>query len=93
MVNKRDVPVRERLAGLWASIIAVAALTVTLLADNHNAGFGHAVTRGQQTFLLSIASLLLAVQVVAYLIHRAKRPTNGVIDSTASATRSAKKRS
>jgi hypothetical protein len=66
---------------------------VTVLADSHNAGFGHIVTRGEQTFLLSIASLLLAVQAVAYLVHSAKRPTKQVIDSTASAAPSAKKRS
>ena len=93
MANKRALRPRMRLAGLWASIIAVAALAVTVRADNHNAGFGHTVTRGEQMFLLLIASLLLATQAIAYLLHRAKRPTKCATERTTSAAPSAKKRS
>jgi hypothetical protein len=73
MVNKADLQLRTQLAGVLASIIAVAAFAVTVLADNHNAGFGHIVTRGEQMFLFVIASLLLVAQALAYLTRRAGR--------------------
>ncbi len=66
-----------RLAGLLASIIAVAALAVTVLAGNHNAGFGYIVTSREQMFLFVIASLLLVAQTIANLIHRARRTKDG----------------
>ncbi len=90
MISKRDLPQRMRLAGLFAIIIALAALAVTILADNHNAGFGHTVTRGEQMSLFVIASVLLAAQTIAYLIHRARRPTKHETDRTTTAAPSAK---
>lgn len=39
----------------------------TVLSDNQNAGLGRSVTRNDQVFLLWIAALLFAVQVIAYL--------------------------
>ena len=82
--HKTHLLPRRRLAGLFVSIIAVAALSATVLADNHNIGFGHTVTPGGQLFLLVIASLLLAAQLAAYLIqiHRAQRLTNRKNDRT-----------
>lgn len=70
MTKKSTVSIRARLVGLWASVIAVVALSVTVLSGNHNAGFGRSVTRGEQVSLLLIAALLCAVQLIAYLIHR-----------------------
>ena len=75
MNTKSDLAPRLRLAGLLASVIAVAAMAVTILADNQNAGFGQIVTRREQMLLFVIASLLLAAQTIAYLAHRARRPT------------------
>lgn len=75
MTKKSTVPIRARLVGLWASVIAVVALSVAVLSGNHDAGFGRSVTHYEQVSLLLIAALLCAVQVIAYLIHRhRKRP-------------------
>jgi hypothetical protein len=75
MNTKRDLAPRLRLAGLLASVIAVAAMAVTILADNQNAGFGQIVTRREQVSLFVIALLLLGGQTRAYLVNRARRPT------------------
>jgi len=92
MVNQRELSLRVRLTGLLASVIAVVALGVTVLADNSNVGFGHTVTRGEQLSLLLLAALLLAAQAIAYLIHRASRPRTRATDRTASAAPGAKNR-
>ena len=60
---------RFRGLGLVASILALVAIGVTVLADNRNAGFGQSVTRGQQRFLLGLAALLCAAQTIAYFIN------------------------
>lgn len=75
MNTKTDLAPRLRLAGLLASVIAVAAMAVTILADNQNAGFGQIVTRREQVFLFVIALLLLGGQTIAYLVHRARGAT------------------
>jgi hypothetical protein len=90
MNTKRDLAPRLRQAGLVASVIAVAAMAVTILADNKNAGFGQIVTRREQMFLFVIALLLLAGQMIAYLVHRANRPTKQGTDRTTTAARDAK---
>ena len=64
---------RVRRLGLVASILALIAIGVTVLADNRNVGFGQSVTRGQQRFLLGLAVLLCAAQIIACLIK--PRPT------------------
>jgi len=73
MVDSRDLPPRMRRAGLLASIVAVVAVGVTVIADNHDAGFGHTVTHRGQMVLFAIASLLLAAQTIAYVIDRVRR--------------------
>jgi hypothetical protein len=65
-----DLGQRVRRLGLVASFLALIAIRVTVLADNRNIGFGQSVTRGQQRFLLGLAVLLCAVQIIAYLIKR-----------------------
>lgn len=90
MNTKRDLAPRLRLSGLLASLIAVAAMAVTILADNQNAGFGQIVTRREQMFLFVIAWLLLAAQTIAYLVHRARRPTRYGTNRTTTAARGAK---
>ncbi len=90
MNTKRDLAPRLRLAGLVASVIAVAAMAVTILADDLNAGFGQIVTRREQMFLFVIALLLLAGQMIAYLVRRASRPTKHGTNRTPTAARGAK---
>ena len=74
MPKKSIVSTRVRLIGLWASVIAVVALSVAVLSGNHDAGFGRSVTRDEQVSLLLIAALFCAVQVIAYLMHRRRTP-------------------
>jgi len=90
MNTKRDLAPRLGLAGLLASVIAVAAMAVTILADNQNAGFGQIVTRREQMFLFVIAWLLLAAQAIAYLVDRARRPTTHGTNRTTTAGSGAK---
>lgn len=90
MNTKRDVAPRLRLAGLLASVIAVAAMALTILADNQNVGFGQIVTHLEQIFLFVIALLLLAAQTIAYLVHRARRPTTHGTNRTTTAESGAK---
>ena len=78
-----------RRTGLAASIIAVAALSVTVVSDSHNVGLGHAVTRDERLFLLEFAALLFIVQAIAYLIHR-RRTLKSATDPLWSAPSSAK---
>jgi hypothetical protein len=92
MPKKSDGPARVRLVGLWASVVAVVAVSVTVLADNHSAGFGRVVPRQEQMVLLLIAVLLFAVQAIAYLISRTKRASTRVAARTPSAAPSAKNR-
>ena len=93
MPKKLDGPAPVRLVGLWASIVAVVAFSVTVLADNHSAGFGRVVPREEQLLLLMIAALLFAVQAIGFHIHRAKRASTHTTVRTRSAAPSAKKRS
>ena len=75
MPKKSPVSTRVRLIGLWASAIALVALSVAVLSGNQDAGFGRSVTHEEQVSLLLIAALLCAVQGIAYVIHRhRKRP-------------------
>lgn len=92
MIDKRSPSPRRRLIGAVSSIIAVAALAVTVLADNHDAGFGYTVTHGEQMLLFAVASLLLVAQAIAYLILPARRPTKRGPDRTRTAVPSAKAR-
>lgn len=92
MPKKSNVPTRVRLVGLWASVIAVAALSATVLSGNYNAGFGRSVTRDEKVFLLLIAALLWALQVIPYLVHR-RRTANRALGRTRSAAPRARNRS
>ena len=93
MLKKSDSPARVRLVGLWASIVAVVAVSVTVLADNHSAGFGRVVPREEQMVLLLIAVLLFAVQAIAYLVHRTKRASTRAKARTPPAAASVENRS
>jgi hypothetical protein len=61
---------RVRMIGLFFSVIALVAVGVTVLADNHNSGFGRTVTRGEQIFLLGPAALICGAQTIGYLSDR-----------------------
>ena len=92
MPKKPDVQARVRLVGLWASIVAVVAVSVTVLADNHSAGFGRVIPREEQMVFLLIAVSLFVIQVIAYLISRTKRAPTRATARTPSAAPSAKNR-
>jgi hypothetical protein len=47
MPSSKRAQLRVRTVGLVSSIVAVAALGLTLLADNGSFGFGGSVTRSQ----------------------------------------------
>lgn len=90
MPKKSDVEACVRVVGLWASIVAVVAVSVTVLADNHSAGFGRVIPREEEMVLLLIAVLLFAVQATAYLIYRTRRASTRAAARTPSAAPSAK---
>ena len=92
MLKKSDSPARVRLVGLWASIVAVVAVSVTVLADNHSAGFGRVIPREEQMILLLIAVLLFVIQVIVYLISHTKRASTRATARTPSAAPCAKNR-
>jgi hypothetical protein len=93
MPKKSYVQARVRLVGLWASMVAVVAVSVTVLADNHSAGFGRVIPREEQMVLVLIAVLLFATQAICYLIHRTRRALPRAAARTPSAAPSAKNRS
>ena len=90
---KADTQTRVRLVGLWASMVAVVAVSVTVLADNHTAGFGRVIPRQEQMVLLLVALLLFVLQAIAYLISRSRRPSIRAAAQTSAAAPSAKTRS
>jgi hypothetical protein len=73
MPKKWNEATRVRLIGLWASVIAVATLSTTVLSGNPSGGFGRSITPDEQVFLLLIAALC-ALQLIAYLIQRRRTP-------------------
>jgi divalent metal cation (Fe/Co/Zn/Cd) transporter len=73
MDENRDLTGRVRTISVFASAIALIALAITVLADNHNAVFGRTVTRAEQIFLLALAALLCTAKTVAYFIERSRR--------------------
>jgi hypothetical protein len=93
MPKKSDGPARVRLVGLWASIVAVVAVSVTVVADNHRAGFGRVIPREEQAVLLLIAVLLFVMQVTTYLISRTRRALTRATARTPSPAPNAKNRS
>lgn len=93
MHRKSDVQARVRLLGLWASIVAVVAVSVTVLTDNHSAGFGRVVPREEQLVLLLIAVLLFVIQLIAYLISRTRRASTRETARMPSAAPNAKNKS
>jgi hypothetical protein len=64
MLSRERAPLRVRTVGLVASIVAVAAIGLTLLADNGSFGFGGSVTRAQRIFLLFVAVAVFIVHVL-----------------------------
>jgi hypothetical protein len=64
-----DSPVR--IIGLVSSIVAVAAIGVTLEADNWISGFGGSVTRAERIFLLIVA---VAIGLGHFVLRLARRP-------------------
>ena len=75
MPDEFRLTARIRLAGLIASVVAVLAIGVTVLAGNQNLGGNQTISRSQQLFLLFAAAVLFVVQAALYLIHRRRRIT------------------
>ena len=75
MPDKNNLTARIRVVGLVSSVVAVAALGLTVLAGNRNLGRNETITQPQQIFLLLAAVVLFVVQAALYLIfrHRHKR--------------------
>ena len=73
MPDQLRLTARVRLAGLIASIVAVLAIGLTILAGNRDLGGNQTISRSQQVFLLSAAAVLFVVQAALFLIHRRKR--------------------
>lgn len=92
MPKKSDVQARVCQVGLCTSLGAVVAVSVTVLADNHSAGFGRVIPREEQMLLLLIVVLLFAVQAFAYLVHRTRRASTRATARTPSATPRSKTR-
>jgi hypothetical protein len=65
--------------GLASSIVAVAAVGLTLLADTGTIAFGHSVTRSERIILLFVAVGVCVVHVFLHMVrrHRRKRSHRG----------------
>jgi hypothetical protein len=65
-----------RKLGLCSSIAAFVALGLTVVANNHNLGFGYTITRRHQLGLLAAAITLCVVQFLVYLFTHGKEDNN-----------------
>jgi hypothetical protein len=70
MRNKADTTARVRAIGFVSSIAAVAAIALTLLADNGSLGFCHSVSLSERVSLLFITVALCVVHILLRLAHR-----------------------
>ena len=61
MPSSKRAPLRVRTVGLIASIVSMAGISLTLLADNGSVGFGGSVTRSR--------FFLLCVAVAIFFVH------------------------
>ena len=69
MLGSKRAPLQVRTVGLVSSI---AAIGLTLLADNGSFGFGGSVTHSQRIFLLLVAVAVSIVHVVPRFAHRSR---------------------
>jgi len=72
MPSSKRAPLRVRTVGLASSIVAVAALGLTLLADNGSFGFGGSVTQSRRIFLLFVAVAVFIIHVLVQLAYRSR---------------------
>lgn len=93
MRSEAKVNGRIRLIGLWASIVAVVALSFAVLSHNRDVGFGRTVTHDEQMSLLLVAALLFVLQVVLYVVHRARSGSGNAMPHSESARARAEKES
>jgi hypothetical protein len=70
MLSSKRATLRVQTVGLVSSTLAVAAIGLTLLADNRNLGFGGSVTRSEQVALLFVAVGVCLVHLFLRLTHR-----------------------
>jgi hypothetical protein len=72
MPENRSITQRVRIVGLISSLVAVVAISITLLAGNRTVGT-QTITPSQQLFLLAAAAALFVIQAVLYLPFRKRR--------------------
>lgn len=75
MPDKNNLTGRIRVVGLVSSVVAVAAIGLTVVVGNRNLGRNETITQPQQIFLLLAAAVLFVVQAALFLMfrHRHKR--------------------
>src|SRR5690242_12618275 len=72
MLSSKPASMRVRTVGLVSSIVAVAALGLTLFADNGSFGFGWSVARSQRIFLFLVAVVVFIVHILLQLACRSR---------------------
>jgi hypothetical protein len=72
MLGSKRATMQVRTVGFVSSIVAVAAIALTCLADNGSFGFGGSVTRSQRIFLLFIAVVVFIFHVLQQLAYRSR---------------------
>jgi hypothetical protein len=71
MLNNKPASARVRAIGLVSSLVAVASIGLTLLADNGSLGFGKSITRSGRVSLLFIA---VAICIIHILLRLTRQP-------------------
>jgi hypothetical protein len=77
MPRKTHTTERVRTVGLISSFVAVAAIGLTLVADNGRLVLGGWMTRSERLFLLVVAVGVCLVHIVLRLVSRRSRARAG----------------
>ena len=72
MLGSKRAMLQVRTVGLVSSIVAVAAIGLTFLADNGSFGFGGSVTHAHRIFLLLVAVAVFIFHVLQQLAYRSR---------------------
>jgi len=77
MPRSTDLTTRVRTIGLVSSFVAVAAIGLTVVADNGRSVLGGWMTRSERLFLLVLAVGACLVHIVLRLVSRRPRARTG----------------
>jgi hypothetical protein len=77
MPRSRDLTARVRTIGLVSSFVAVAAIGLTVVADNGRSVLGGWMTRSERLFMLVLAVGVCLVHIVLRLVSRSPRARTG----------------